>query len=52
MKQMLLLSFGMNNQANQVKGDERATAVKIYVQSSLERCQYITQAELYRLELI
>ena len=52
MKQMLLRSFGMNNQASQVKGDERATAVKIYVQSSLERCRCSAQAKRHHLELI
>ena len=52
MKQMLLRSFGMNNQVIQVNGDERATAVKNYVHSSLERCRCIAQAKRHNLELI
>ena len=38
MKQMLLHSFGMNNQVVPVNGDKRETAVNNHVHSSLERC--------------
>ena len=52
MKQMFLCSFGMNNQVIQLNGDERATAVKNHVHSSLERCRCIEQDKRHNLELI
>ena len=52
MKQMLLRSFGMHNQAIQVNGDKRAIAVKNHVHSSLEHCRCIAQAKRHHLELI
>ena len=52
MKQMLLRSFGVNNQVIQLNGDKCTTAVKNHVHSSLERCRCIAQAKRRHLELI
>ena len=52
MKQILLRSFGIDNQVIQVNRDKRTTAVKNYIHSSLERRRCIAQAKRHHLELI
>ena len=52
MKQMLLRSFGMDNQVIQVNRDKLATTVENHVHSSLERCRCFAHAKKHHLELI
>ena len=52
MKQMLLRSFGMNDQVVQVNGDKRTTAIENHIHSSLERRRCIAQAKRHHLEMI